>query len=237
MASGKALLGKALGRFIFRHATMTSVHEVSKHFRRVELGGEGLRKSGWMPGDKVQVFLPESGMRTYTPLRWDDERGATELLLYVHGDGPGSQWSQKLAAGDRCQFFGPRRSLVVRNDESVFLFGDETSFAVAHALKTSVRTGSLRGIFEVSQRSESDGVLRQMGLDERECIERAPGDAHLDLACESIRRELRIRPDTRVVLTGRAQSIQRIRAWLKDDGLRPPSTVKAYWSVGKKGLD
>src|SRR5882762_4914517 len=178
MASGQALLGSMLGRFLFRQATATAVHELSPHFRRVELGGEALRNVGWTAGDKVQVFIPEIGMRTYTPLRWNEATGATELLLYIHGDGPGSDWSRKLRAGIATQFFGPRRSLVVRDDEPIFLFGDETSFAVAHALKTS-RVGAVEAAFEVSELRESEDVLREIGFEPSECIERAPGDHHL----------------------------------------------------------
>jgi len=201
------------------------------------LRGEGLRNSGWTAGDKVQVYLPDEGMRTYTPLGWDEERGTTELLVYAHGDGPGSRWSRALSAGQGCQFMGPRRSLVFQKDETVFLFGDETSFAVAHALKTSMRPGAVRAVFEVSDAGESEDVLRQLDLGESAVVVRALGEEHLGAACESIRRALEARPNTRVALTGRAQSIQWIRVALKRDGLRPPSTVKAYWSVGKKGLD
>ncbi|WP_394836676.1 siderophore-interacting protein [Pendulispora rubella] len=237
MATGQTLLGKMLGRLFFRHATATSVHEVSAHFRRVEFRGEALRNAGWAAGDKVQVFLQDIGMRTYTPLSWHEARGTTEFLLYAHGDGPGSRWTRGIRQGDACQFFGPRRSLSVREDEPIFLVGDETAFAVAHAFKASMRAGSVHAAFEVTSRPEAEGVLRQVGLADAECFERTPEDLHLDGVCGSIRRAVAARPDTRLVLTGRAQSIQWIRARLKRDGLRAPSTVKPYWSVGKRGLD
>jgi len=237
MATGQTLFGKMLGRLLFRHATATAVHEVSAHFRRIELRGEALRNAGWTAGDKVQVFIPDMGMRTYTPLSWHEARGTTELLLYAHGDGPGSRWTQRVRQGDTCQFFGPRRSLSLREEEPIFLVGDETSFAVAHAFKASMRAGGMQAAFEVTSRSESEGVLRQIALADAECFERRPEDLHLDGVCGSIRRALTERPDTRLVLTGRAQSIQWIRARLKRDALRPASNVKAYWSVGKRGLD
>ncbi|WP_394827870.1 siderophore-interacting protein [Pendulispora albinea] len=239
MASAESWVTKTLGRLLFREAEVTAVHALSSHFRRVELRGQGLRGAGWSAGDKVQVYLPDTGMRTYTPLRWSESSGTTELLIYAHGDGPGSRWSQTLSAGDRFQFMGPRRSLALRMDEPLVFFGDETSFAVAHALQTSGRTGALRCTFEVSHRAESDDVLRALGLppEEHPCFERSPGDTHLLASCETLRRAIAARPGARLVLTGRAQSIQRLRALLRGGDARPPSTVKAYWSVGRKGLD
>jgi hypothetical protein len=39
------------------------------------------------------------------------------------------------------------------------------------------------------------------------------------------------------VMTGKAQSIQTLKKRLKAEGLGASSRTKAYWSVGKSGLD
>ena len=67
------------------------------------------------PGDKVQVFLPDIGMRTYTPLSWET-RGATTFLAYVHGDTPGATWAKRVKAGDEVSFFGPRIAISSENE-------------------------------------------------------------------------------------------------------------------------
>ncbi len=234
MASGQAFIAKVVGRFLFRQAEAAEVSAVSPHFRRIVLRGEGLRGGGWTPGDKLQVFASDVGMRTYTPLRWNAAEGTTELLAYVHGEGPGSRWAQTLAAGQPCRFVGPRRSLVAAEGERILLFGDETSFAVACALQSSAK---VRALFEVSDRSESELVLARMNLAGSTCVRRTPEDGHLATIFAQMRNTLAAEPDTRIVLTGRAQSLQAIRAFFKREGMRPPATVKAYWSVGKRGLD
>ncbi|MFO0738487.1 MAG: siderophore-interacting protein [Labilithrix sp.] len=225
MASAKALFGAAFGRFFFRDATVTSVRALGEKFRLAELEGDALTGVTWTPGDKVQVYLGED-MRTYTPIAWDAASGKTSFLLYVHGaSAPGARWARDLMAGARCQFFGPRGSIAFTAlPPDVTFFGDETSFAAAAALK-GVR--SARNVFEVESERESKRALTALGI-EATLIERTADDAHL----EAVARTLERSPPQSLVLTGRAQSIQDLRR----RGLRPAKT-KAYWSVGKSGLD
>ncbi len=81
MTSAKALIGNVLGRFIFHDVTVTRVRDIAPRFRWVEFEGPALRGESWVAGDKVQVFLPEMGMRTYTPLTWDSQKGSTAFLV------------------------------------------------------------------------------------------------------------------------------------------------------------
>ncbi|WP_164018302.1 siderophore-interacting protein [Pyxidicoccus trucidator] len=239
MASGKAIIGGVLGRFLFRESRIEKVRDISPHFRWMELVGEGLRNTSWSAGDKVQVFLPDVGMRTYTPLAWDTARGATQFLVYLHGNSPGAEWGRNVRVGDRCQFMGPRGSLslaVLRGP--VVLFGDETSFAVAHALRNlRAGTGDVEQVFEVSSREESGAVLREFGLAESDVVARAPGDGHLPEVAALLQAALERKPGAHLVMTGRAQAIQVLRARLKAAGVAPAQKVKAYWSLGKAGLD
>ncbi|WP_375759043.1 siderophore-interacting protein [Corallococcus exercitus] len=236
MASAKAMLGGMLGRFLFTDARVTQVREVSRAFRQIDCEGPALRGQGWTPGDKVQVFLPGLGMRTYTPLSWDETRGATAFLVYLHGDSPGARWGRDVRAGDTVQFFGPRRSVALEaGDAPVVLFGDETSFAVAHALRTGAKR-DVTPLFEVTRREDCAPALRELGFEGQD-VERTPGDAHLAQVHERLREALRAKPGATLVMTGRAQSIQALRSRLRGDGESATPRVKAYWAVGKAGLD
>lgn len=84
-----------------------------------------------------------------------------------------------------------------------------------------------RCVFEVTSERASREALDAVGI-EATLLERAPADAHLD----AVGRALENTPPSSLVFTGRAQSIQALRA----RGLRAAST-KAYWSDGKSGLD
>jgi ferric-chelate reductase (NADPH) len=88
----------ALQKIFTRSAQVLEVEDVGGSFRLVTLGGDALRDAAWTPGDKIQVMLGGWVQRTYTPIDWDGELGRMRLLVYLHGDAPGTQW---VAAGGR----------------------------------------------------------------------------------------------------------------------------------------
>src|SRR5688572_30055059 len=84
----------ALTRLFTKSATVREVRVLDDHFRLVTLGGEALEGVRWSPGQKLQVALGGWAFRTYTPLSWDAAEGSTQLLLFLHGESPGSDWGQ-----------------------------------------------------------------------------------------------------------------------------------------------
>jgi NADPH-dependent ferric siderophore reductase len=212
---------------MLREAKVAHVETLSPHFRLIDLEGAGLRGVSWTPGQKLQVMLGAGLLaRTYTPMLWDAERGATRLLAYAHGDGPGSHWGNAVALDDIVRFFGPRRSLDLAGLASPTLFGDETSFALAASLGTAARF-----VFEVDSAEECRPVLEALGLAGATLVERQPGDAHLG-AVEAILE------GSNYILTGKAGAIQRLSRTLKARGVAPSAIrAKAYWAPGKRGLD
>lgn len=243
MASGKGILINALGGLVLREGRVSRVRDVGARFRWLSVQGDGLRDLEWTPGDKVQVLLPGLDMRTYTPLRWDRAAGTTELLLYRNQpatadpatERPGTRWIRTVQEGDACRFVGPQRSLSVAAAPAV-LFGDETSFAVARALGSGASPPPAC-VFEVSAPSECTQVLAELGLPDAVCIERAAADAHLETVNERLQRLLDERPGARLLMTGRAQAIQALQLRRRAAGQPRPHKTKAYWSLGKAGLD
>ena len=229
---------RTLLRWLMRPARVAAIETLSPHFRLVQLEGEALRNVDWTAGQKVQVSMG-SGLsaRTYTPMSWDADSGRTRILTFAHGDGPGSRWASGLREDDTCQFFGPRRSLDLSGLKSpVVLFGDETSFGLAAALRDCLQTDGAIHVFEASDVAESRPVLEAIGLGEAALIERTGNDAHLAAAEAEV---LRLAASgAHFVLTGRALSIQRISRALKAVGVVSSRVkTKAYWAQGKVGLD
>ncbi|WP_225707316.1 siderophore-interacting protein [Bradyrhizobium cenepequi] len=221
-----------------RPARVAAVETLSPHFRLAELEGQALRNVAWTAGQKVQVAVG-SGLsaRTYTPMLWDAGSGRTRMLTFAHGDGPGSRWARDLTEGDTCQFFGPRRSLDLSGLESpVLLFGDESSFGLAAALRECRQGDGAIHVFEASDVAESRSVLEAIGLRQAMLIERGADDAHLAAAeAEMLRLAAR---GAHFVLTGKASSIQRVSRTLKAAGVVSSRVkTKAYWAQGKTGLD
>jgi NADPH-dependent ferric siderophore reductase len=221
-----------------RPASVTAVETLSPHFRLVDLEGDALRAVDWAPGQKVQVAMG-SGLtaRTYTPMSWDADRGATRVLAFSHGDGPGSRWANGLRVGDTCQFFGPRRSLDLADLETpIVLFGDETSFGLGGALRDSRKGAAATCVFEVSDLRESRQVLEAIGLGDATVIERTADYAHLARAETELARLAA--GGALFILTGEASSIQHLSRVLKAASVGSVRVkAKAYWAPGKTGLD
>jgi NADPH-dependent ferric siderophore reductase len=233
MTSAKAVLGAIAGRFFFRSSTVQTVEPLGR-FVRIEVKGESLRGAPWRPGDKVQVFLPDVGMRTYTPLQWGAD-GATSFLGYAHGDGPGSTWAKAIQVGDEVSFFGPRRSIEVSDVEAPLVcFGDETSVALALALSRARPTRKVTAVLEVNDRAEVRAALDAMGsLLDVHLVARESKDAHWPALQEPLRAALSA--GAFGLFTGRGASIQAVKRGLSAFSFA--SKTKAYWADGKSGLD
>jgi NADPH-dependent ferric siderophore reductase len=229
---------RMLLRWLMRPARVAAIETLSSRFRLIELEGDALKDVAWAVGQKLQVAMGAGlSARTYTPMSWDAGRGRTRLLAFAHGDGPGSKWASGLREGDACQFFGPRRSLDLADlGAPVVLFGDETSFGLAAALRDNLRAGGALHMFETADIAESRRALEAVGLGEARLIARSVGDAHL-AAVEA--EMLRLAAGgAQFVLTGKVSSIQRVSRALKAAGVASSRIkAKAYWAPGKAGLD
>ncbi|WP_342738523.1 SIP domain-containing protein [Bradyrhizobium sp. B117] len=139
--------------------------------------------------------------------------------------------------GDTCQFFGPRRSRDLAGLKApVVLFGDETSFGIAAALRNNLQAGGALHMFEATDVTESRQALEAIGLGEARLIARSVGDDHLTTVEAEM---LRLAANgAQFILTGKASSIQRISRALKAAGVASSRIkAKAYWAPGKTGLD
>lgn len=239
MASVKRIVGDLVGKWIFHQLAIESIDEVAPRFRRLSLRGEALKGASFSAGDKVQVVL-DPGFRTYTPFALDPQHGHMSLLVFMHGDTPGSSWGRSARVGDAVRVFGPRGSLPLASWQTpAVIFGDETSFALARSLREHRGgAGSIHCVFEVSDRGAAAAALASLELSGAELIERREGDDHLSEAAQRVQAALEKRPGSKLALTGKAQSIQSVRRALRERAVsHGGEKVKAYWSPGKRGLD
>ena len=225
-------------RWLMRPARVTAIETLSPRFRLVDLEGEALKDVAWTAGQKIQIAMGAGlSARSYTPMSWDAGYGKTRLLAFAHGDGPGSRLVSGLRTGDSCQFFGPRRSLDLAGLEApVVVFGDETSFGVAAALRNNLQAGGALHMFEATDIVESRRVLDAINLGEARLIARSASEDHLaTVEAEMLRLAAN---GAQFVLTGKASSIQRISRALKSASVASSRIkAKAYWAPGKTGLD
>jgi NADPH-dependent ferric siderophore reductase len=229
-------LADLAGGVLLSHARVTEVRHHSPRFTTIELESEAFRSATWTPGGKLQI-RPERGtlgMRTYTPTRWDRATGTTELIAYVHGDGPAARWFRQVRTGDPCEVFGPRRSLDLGDGSAgTVLVGDETGIGLACALRS--RNPEARYVFEASDPTELAGLLAGLDLADRATIvARDPEHTRLIAAA----REAATDTPYDLVLSGDAATVHAVRRDVRG-WPRAPQRVraKAYWAQGRTGLD
>ena len=230
----------ALTRLFMKSATVRESRALDDGFRLVTLSGESLRGVRWTPGQKVQVALGGWIYRTYTPLSWDAVHGSTQLLLFLHGDAPGAVWGRALKVGDSCTMFGPRDSLDLNTlDRPALLFGDETSFGLAYAMRfTPQGAGEVHVVLEVTSKKVAADVLGHLGITNADLVERRSDDSHLSEVENVAVNHLQIRSIKSCALSGKASSIQRLNKRLRSLGLSSRQIrTRAYWAPGKAGLD
>lgn len=234
------LLESAVLKLFTRNANVLSIEDIGRSFRLITLGGNALKDAKWTPGDKLQIQLGGWVQRAYTPMEWDAEHGLTRILAYTHGDAPGSNWARALRTGEDCIVFGPRKSIDLtrlRHSDAV-LFGDETSFGLAAARVNATLLRKTHLFFEASSMAESKAALAKLGLGDSIIHERTDNDAQQLALAERMKTVLQAKPDTRVVLSGKASSIQHVRQLLKRSSIGSNRfQTKAYWAPGKEGLE
>jgi len=95
------------------------------------------------PAGTSELLLPEQGpdgqvwnhdeslrpvIRTYTPRRYDPAASTLEIQLVLHGEGPASEWAERVAVGDQAAVGGPGGRFVL--DEAAahwWLAADESA--------------------------------------------------------------------------------------------------------------
>jgi len=125
-------LSSAIERLLFHPVTITDVEVVGESFRLLRMQGAGFQAVKWIPGQKVQIFLGNFIQRAYTPMSLDSDAGTADFLVYLHGNGPGSEWAASARAGNVYQVMRPRDSI------------DFTSF-IQPALSSGMKPRWLRG--------------------------------------------------------------------------------------------
>jgi ferric-chelate reductase (NADPH) len=236
----KAFLN-AIGNKVFEPARIASVADISEHFRLVVIEAPSFKEAPWNPGEKIQINTGDWNVRTYTPISTDAALGQMKILVYMHGNGPGSKWASVLNAGQECQVMGPRTSLDFSKVEGQLVFaGDETSFGVCLSYQNKMgSTSGAKYFFEVNSVEESTKVLNWINLSSFTLVQKQTDGSHLKAISEKIAGEVVGRAGAVLMLTGHAQSIERIRAELKAKNISPTAggKTKVYWSDGKVGID
>lgn len=237
MTNSAGAFSRAVARMIARRAMIVATDMLADDLVAITLEAASFRGVTWTPGEKVQIAMSSVfETRTYTPIEWDAERGRTRIIGFLHGSGPGCVWLRNANVGDTCDVLGPRHSLNVRKpDGAIAFFGDETSLGLAYALSREGRK-SCSYHFEVREAGSVRQLVEQWGLDDVSVVGRTTGESHLDTFTAAL--PTLASQGMSFILTGKAQTIQRLKAGLTGHDVHPRRALsKAYWAPGKAGLD
>lgn len=223
----KSIMLKILGPIILSESKILKNERLSPHFQLLSVKGKSLRKAQWIPGQKIQIKMKDDSMRSYTPTSWDPVAGVVQTLIFMHGNGPGALWARDALPASKATMLGPRKSLTLEaNDKIILFFGDETTFGLAHALKKHTKDIHFHFFFECSDHLESQLVLNLFDLGNSPLY---GINQHEKLATE-ISRVFKQNPDSRIILSGKQQSIVSLRDKLYLQNILPEKiSKKVYW--------
>lgn len=227
MSSAKKILMKILGPLILSDSKILSNERLSPHFQFLTIKGKSLRKADWVPGQKIQVKMKNDEMRSYTPSSWDSQNGIIQTLIYMHGKGPGALWARDAKAASKVTVLGPRKSLKIEaEDKNIIFFGDETTFGLAHALKKHTININYLFYFEANDLSESKEILERFELGYSPLF----NINQLEKISLEIASQYNLNKNTRIILSGKQQSIVKLRELLYASGI-PQESIdkKVYW--------
>jgi NADPH-dependent ferric siderophore reductase len=155
-----------------RLITVREVATLSPRMRRVTFTGDDLATFVWSgPAAHVKLAFPEPGSdeppvvtpdgprpttRTYTPRRFDAERGTLEIDFVLHGEGPGSSWAATARPGQRIVLMGPARGYAVDPEAAWYvLAGDEAALPAIETLLEAIPAAiPVRVVLEVAAADE-----------------------------------------------------------------------------------
>ena len=123
-----------------------SVDDLTPRMRRIRLSAPGLERLIELPGQDIALaFRAEDGSkvrRRYSIRAFDRERGLIEIVVVMHGDGPGMRWASSARKGMDIEGIAPRGKITIEPDADWHLFaGDATAVPGSFAMMERLPSG------------------------------------------------------------------------------------------------
>lgn len=209
---------------------------LSDTLKKVRFEGD-LSRVNYVPGNVIEFRINANEYRHYTPSCFNAERGICEVLFYLHGKGPGSDWAKGLKPGDETLLMGPGGKLKYDQQSKYHVFfGDETSLGLCQSLKDAVNKNEQNYLCVLELDRGHEEWANIIGLSAE-----VVGKSSAEPAVEAIRELNDLNwtcwQGATFYLTGNAHSIKAFRKKLVELQIKT-SQIKTepYWIEGKKGL-
>jgi NADPH-dependent ferric siderophore reductase len=216
----------------------------------------------FQPGYVVDFRVNDNDFRHYTPSAFDAKAGTCEILVHLHGKGPGSAFVSRLKAGGVLKIVIPRgRKLYQRDHQFHFFFGDETALGLFKLFSQEIYAANQHytGVLEMSEENlrvaeqlgmklntgvlemseENLRVAEQLGM-KLKTVLKSPDDPGRYAAASLYAFKTdypHIFQQGIFYLIGNAASIQHFKRTLRHMGVAIKNIkTEAYWAEGKVGL-
>lgn len=215
-------------------ATVTAVSYPDKYLKKIVFTGDALKGLKCPAGAQIEPRVSDTHMRHYNPSAYDATTGTMEMLIYLHGKGPGSAWAEKIQAGDKLNIMGPAMKIHAdeSNNRQVFL-GDETTIGTFLFLQNSLsKAQTFTGLIETQP--DLLHLNNTVGLNVPTAARTAQRG---EVLVQWLKDNYEANKDALFYLLGHNATNLQLRDWLKDKGV-PNSRIamRRYWADGMEGL-
>lgn len=215
---------------------VTETEYVNPFIKRIRLQGD-LKGLTFHTGYAIAIRVNDNEYRNYTPVFTDAENGILELIVHLHADAPGSRYINNLAMGDELRLSPPRGKKVFSEAvKQYFLFGDETTLALACALNERVKENNALVQFYFELDDQNKNVPGLLGLDNYSVFSKQKTFTDAALIDQLPLFQTPGYKEAQFIVSGNATSVQTVRRSLKQHAVTGNIIAQAYWAVGKTGL-
>lgn len=221
----------------YKQTVITEIEYYAPKLKRVRYQGDALRTVQWKPAQEVEFRVNDTEYRHYTPMCWNQEIGYTDVLFYLHGKGPGSDWASQLQVNDELLLIGPGGKFIIPEGSSkIVMMGDETTLSTFYGMQQQLPKGASDVHCLIECEPEAMDWPEKIGM-KAVPLQRIPSFTGR-VQEEWLRQHLKTAATaTAYFLSGNADTIKNLRRLLVSTGV-PGAQIKMkpYWLEGKKGL-
>lgn len=211
---------------------------INHQVRSIVFKGD-LEKLKLKPGYAVAFRVSANAFRNYTPSYIDETENIFQILVHIHGQGPGAQFFAKLKLGQKIAVSMARGRQVSSAASNYFLFGDESTLGLACILQTHLQAMGKHFSTLLHLGQHQQDMPASLGLTRYELVQRPNNDTSIYVPGFTIFDPQAISrwAQAQFILAGNGLYIQKIKKELLRLGIdRKQIHAQPYWVPGKVGL-
>ncbi|MNK17915.1 anthranilate dioxygenase reductase [compost metagenome] len=216
--------------------TIRNVELLSPSLKKIQFHGD-FSRIDFPVGAYIDFRVNENDARRYTVSHVDTEKALLELIVHLHGDGPGKNYMDRLQIGDLIDLNRPRseRNYYAKSANRLVIFGDETSLGVACAFLPELKRKGHPFQYYLELDEENMNVPERLKLENYVVFPK-----HGTFQNQEWLEKLSVLNDpawaeANFVLTGNVKSAQAFKKAIKSK-TNGKVFLHGYWLEGKKGL-